>query len=138
MKNYLISNIQNILDIEGNVLGKRVCDVADTTFPVSNDYEWKQYSEVIDVYTGDWYWLDDKPVLYVRPPSVGDIKRRADELLQETDWTAIDSIADPALSDPYLVNQTAFVEWRSQIRAIALNPVIGTVFPEKPQEQWSS
>lgn len=137
MKNYLICKLQDVTDVNGIVLGKRICDVADTTFPVSNDYEWKQYSDFVDIYTGDWYWTD-KPVSYVPPPSLDDIKRRADQLLQETDWTAIDSIADPALSDPHLVNQAAFIEWRSQIRVIALNPVVGVVFPEKPQEQWSS
>jgi hypothetical protein len=69
MKNYLICNIQDVIDIEGNVLGKRVCDVSDTIFPVSNDYEWKQYGEWFDIYTGQWYWLSDKPNEYV-PPSI--------------------------------------------------------------------
>lgn len=68
MKNYLIVNIQDVIDVEGNVLGKRVCDVSDETFPVSNDYEWKEYSEFIDIYTGVWYWTD-KPIQYV-PPAI--------------------------------------------------------------------
>jgi hypothetical protein len=67
MKNYLICNIQDVIDIEGNVLGKRVCDVCDATFTVSNDYEWKQYEELFDIYTGAWYWSDDKPVEYIPP-----------------------------------------------------------------------
>jgi hypothetical protein len=67
MKNYLICNIQDVIDIEGNVLGKRVCDVSDTTFPVSNDYEWKQCAELFDVYTGQWYWADEKPGEYIPP-----------------------------------------------------------------------
>jgi hypothetical protein len=67
MKNYLICKIQDVIDVDGNVLGKRVCDVSDTTFPVSNDYEWKQYVEFLDIYTGQWYWLGDKPVEYVAP-----------------------------------------------------------------------
>jgi hypothetical protein len=66
MKNYLICNIQDIIDVDGNILGKRVCDVCDATFPVSNDYEWKEYSEYFDVYTGQWYWTD-KPTEYVAP-----------------------------------------------------------------------
>jgi hypothetical protein len=66
MKNYLICNIQDVTDVDGNILGKRVCDVADATFPVSNDYEWKQYAETFDVYTGAWYW-SDKPTEYVAP-----------------------------------------------------------------------
>jgi hypothetical protein len=68
MKNYLICNIQDVIDIDGNVLGKRVCDVSDNTFPVSNDYEWKQYAEYLDIYNNEWYWADDKPVEYIPPP----------------------------------------------------------------------
>jgi hypothetical protein len=67
MKNYLISNTQEVIDIEGNVLGKRVCDVSDVTFPVSNDYEWVQHTELVDIYTGAWYWTD-KPTEYTPPP----------------------------------------------------------------------
>jgi hypothetical protein len=66
MKNYLICNIQQLIDIDGNVLGNRICDVSDTTFSVSDDYEWKQYSEYFDIYTGAWYW-SDKPIEYVQP-----------------------------------------------------------------------
>jgi hypothetical protein len=69
MKNYLICSIQDIADVDGNILGKRVCDVSDATFPVSNDYEWEQYSEFVDIYTGNWYWTD-KPTEYVAPPVI--------------------------------------------------------------------
>jgi hypothetical protein len=67
MKNYLICNIQDITDVDGNVLGKRVCDVSDVTFPVSNDYEWKECVDFFDIYTGAWYWAD-KPTKYIPPP----------------------------------------------------------------------
>lgn len=67
MKNYLICKIQDIVDADGNILGKRVCDVTDSTFPVSNDYEWKEYAEYFYIYTGQWYWADDKPNEYVPP-----------------------------------------------------------------------
>jgi hypothetical protein len=66
MKNYLICNTQKITDIDGNVLGSRICDVSESTFPVSDDYEWQQYAEHVDVYTGQWYWTD-KPTEYVAP-----------------------------------------------------------------------
>lgn len=69
MKNYLICNIQDITDVENNVLGKRICDVSDTTFAVSTDYEWKEYQDYFDIYTGDWYW-SDKPTEYVPPTPV--------------------------------------------------------------------
>lgn len=67
MKNYLICNSQDITDIDGNFLGKRVCDVSEEMFPVGADYEWKQYEEFVDVYTGFWYWADNKPNQYIAP-----------------------------------------------------------------------
>jgi hypothetical protein len=66
MYNYLICKTQQIYDIQGNDLGSRVCDVSESTFPVSDDYEWKEYAEYFDVYTGSWYWAD-KPTEYVAP-----------------------------------------------------------------------
>lgn len=67
MNYYLISKIQNIINEEGIVLGPRVCDVAESIFPVSTDYEWKEYAQRIDIYTGYWYWADNKPNEYVAP-----------------------------------------------------------------------
>jgi hypothetical protein len=76
---------------------------------------------------------------YVYPtPTAEENKQRAVKLLQETDWVAVPDVGNPELSNPYLVNQTEFIAWRSQVRAIAVNPVEGfNVIPAKPQEQWS-
>jgi hypothetical protein len=67
-------------------------------------------------------------------------KSQASQLLTNTDWTAIPSVADPAQSNPYLTNQSAFLAYRSQVRAIAVNPPITPVtdWPTLPTEQWSS
>lgn len=62
-------------------------------------------------------------------------KQQASKLLYETDWTTIPDVADPANS-PYLTNQAEFIAWRSQIRALAVNPVVDPIFPEKPVEIW--
>jgi hypothetical protein len=62
-------------------------------------------------------------------------KKQASEFLYETDWTTIPDVADPANS-PYLTNQAAFIAWRNQIRALAVNPVVDPVFPPKPDEVW--
>jgi preprotein translocase subunit SecD len=59
-------------------------------------------------------------------------------LLQATDWTTIPDVANPSASNPYLMNQGAFIAWRSQVRALAVNPVANPVFPAQPTEQWSS
>lgn len=49
------------------------------------------------------------------------------------------SVGDSQESNPYLVNQTAFLSYRSQVRAIAVNPPATPVtnWPVLPQEQWS-
>jgi hypothetical protein len=65
----------------------------------------------------------------------GQCKEQASALLYETDWTTIPDVADPANS-PYLKNQADFIAWRSQIRALAVNPVANPVFPTKPNEVW--
>lgn len=66
-------------------------------------------------------------------------KSRAEQLLQETDWTATVDINNPQFSNPYLGNQDAFLAYRSQVRQIAINPpVIVEVWPTKPDEVWVS
>jgi len=65
-------------------------------------------------------------------------KAQATSLLQATDWTTIPDVANPSASSPYLMNQGAFIAWRSQVRALAVNPVADPVWPTQPTEQWSS
>jgi hypothetical protein len=59
-------------------------------------------------------------------------------ILSNTDWTAISSVADPAESNPYLMNRQDFLTYRSAVRTIVLNPFYDSVYPEAPTEQWSS
>jgi hypothetical protein len=77
---------------------------------------------------------------YVPPaPTAEENKQTAIKLLQDTDWTSVADVGNPEMSNPYLMNQAAFIAWRSSVRAIAVNPVAGfNVVPPKPQEQWSS
>lgn len=67
-------------------------------------------------------------------------KAQATQFLTSTDWTALPSVGDPAQSNPYLVNQAAFLLYRSQVRAIAVNPPATPVneWPILPVEQWSA
>lgn len=75
-------------------------------------------------------------VLQEEQPFV-DCKNTASQLLYRTDWTTISDVADPTKSDPYLTNQAAFVTYRSQVRALAVNPVADPVWPTMPTAQWS-
>jgi hypothetical protein len=66
-------------------------------------------------------------------------KATATSLLQATDWTCTVDITNPEYSNPYLTNQTDFLSYRSTVRAIAVNPpTTPVVFPQEPQEVWSS
>lgn len=67
-----------------------------------------------------------------------DCKAQAVAILNATDWTSIGDVGNPQMSNPYLVNQAAFITYRSQVRALAVNPVENPVFPTQPTEQWSS
>jgi hypothetical protein len=64
---------------------------------------------------------------------------QAQSLLAATDWTAIASVADPAVSNPHLTNQAEFLSYRSAVRAIGVNPpTTPATFPTVPTQQWSS
>ena len=63
----------------------------------------------------------------------------AQTLLTATDWTAIASVADPAVSNPYLTNQAEFLAYRSTVRAIGVNPpTTPATFPTVPVATWSN
>jgi hypothetical protein len=63
----------------------------------------------------------------------------AQNLLTATDWTAIASVADPAVSNPYLTNQAAFLAYRSEVRNIGVNPpTVPATFPTVPEQKWSN
>lgn len=67
------------------------------------------------------------------------VKSQASTLLSSTDWTAIASVADPAQSNPFLANQNAFLEYRNQVRVIAVNPpTYVSTWPTVPNEVWET
>lgn len=78
------------------------------------------------------------------PPSPVEIqeqnKTEAVNRLQLTDWVATVDINDPQYSNPYLANQDAFLAYRSQVRAIAVNPPTTVVdpWPVEPTTVWKS
>ena len=63
----------------------------------------------------------------------------AQTLLTATDWTAIASVADPAVSTPHLTNQAEFLSYRSAVRAIGVTPpTTPATFPTVPTATWSN
>lgn len=91
-----------------------------------------------------WSYINGQFVAPVPPtPTPEEIqaqnKATATQLLQQTDWTCTVDINNPQYSNPYLMNQDAFLAYRSQVRQIAVNPpTTPAVFPEQPQAIWSN
>lgn len=90
-----------------------------------------------------WEYVDGQFIAPPEPtPTPDELKARckaiAVSILNATDWTSIGDVGNPQMSNPYLVNQAAFITYRSQVRALAVNPVENPVFPTAPTEQWSS
>jgi hypothetical protein len=81
--------------------------------------------------------LDEATTIYIKQQIAIQNKATGKQLLSDTDWTAIPSVADPAQSTPYLINQNEFFVYRSAVRDIVLNPTWDAVFPEIPEEIWS-
>jgi hypothetical protein len=90
-----------------------------------------------------WTYVDG---VFIAPPVpaptpeelIAQCKATAQGILSNTDWTSIADVGDPTKSNPYLVNQAAFISYRSTVRNLAVNPVVDPVFPTAPTEQWSS
>jgi hypothetical protein len=118
--------------------GNLVVDVVSTEFEVASPLFWVSCNDTVFSY--QFVYKDGEFQAYIPPlPTAFENQQTAIKLLQETDWTSIPDIGNPELSNPYLTNQLEFLAWRSQVRAIAVNPVEGAnIFPPKPQEQWSS
>ena len=114
-----------------------VVEVVAKEFDVALPLYWVDCDETITAY--GYVYLNGSFEVYEPPqPTAQENKEIATKLLYETDWTSIPDVGNPELSNPYLINQTEFLAWRSQIRAIAVNPTAGyIVFPTKPKEQWS-
>jgi hypothetical protein len=128
MKNY--AQIENNLVV--NLLLIDESNIPDWLIPPT-------YIETDTAKIGDTY-VDGEFIPYVAPPpSAEENKQTAINLLQQTDWTSVADVGNPDMSNPHLMNQAEFIAWRSQVRAIAVNPVAGAnIFSSKPQEQWSS
>lgn len=62
------------------------------------------------------------------------------DAITQSVWASIPAVADPAQSNPYLSNQAAFLDYRSQVREIAVNPPSTPVtdWPVLPQEVWTN
>lgn len=101
-----------------------------------------QFIEAPDEVTFNWSLVNGEwvaPTPAPQPSQQETNKKEAVQRLNDTDWTTIPDVSNPELSNPYLMNADEFAFYRSQVRAIAVNPPeTPAVFPEKPNEKWSS
>lgn len=105
------------------------CQVDPSTI-FSSSYA-ANFIEAPDEVTSGWTLVDgnwNAPAIET-PNDEWHNKFKAQQLLQETDWTQI--------SDVDLVNKSDFTAYRAQLRSIVLNPQ-ATVesWPIKPEEIW--
>lgn len=130
-----------ISPLEPKADGVRIAEVQpdDKIFAVAEPLYWVTCPD--DCNADTWYFNTQiNQCVEIPPyvPSAEDNKQTAVSLLQQTDWTTIADVADPQLSNPYLANQAEFIQWRSQVRAIAVSPIAGNlgIFNQIPQESW--
>jgi hypothetical protein len=157
----LIAKVQGQTVLE---VGDYTALYPDTSFPPSGpDAEWyvenscmpvsvwlpydatTQYLEPVApyiqgeyVYTVQVAQMNAEQLAQYQASVAAGIGYQAQQLLSQTDWTTIPSVADPAQSNPYLTNQSAFIAWRSQVRAIAVTPEYTSVIPTQPVAHWSN
>jgi len=129
---------------EPRYTGYRVAQVVDSkadTFEVADSLFW---ADCADNVVADQFWYNPdnqqiEPNLLPSPPTTEENKNTAINLLQETDWTTIPDVADPAISNPYLANQQAYFDYRNIVRPYAINPVAGNInWPTQPTPIWSN
>jgi hypothetical protein len=126
--------------------GINVINVIDYDTPPSNPpagFESPIIAVQSDTAGIGWTYVDGVFIApYVPPPTpeelIAECKQKATGILQSTDWTSIADVGDPTKANPYLMNQDAFIAYRSTVRNLAVNPVTDPVFPTAPTEQWSS
>jgi hypothetical protein len=64
-------------------------------------------------------------------------KAKAIELLIATDWVEYPSVSNISFF-PHLKNQQEFIDYRINIRQLAVSPIENPTFPSLPQTIWVS
>lgn len=87
--------------------------------------------------TGSWTNITSNWPLPTPAPTAEQNKTMATVLLGKTDWVNEPDVYDPA-STPHLLNRQEFLDFRAQVRVIAVTPVAGNLnWPTMPIAQWS-
>ena len=116
-----------------------VVQVENNEFEVALPLYWVDCPD--DIVPYEYVYVDNQFAPYIPPaPTAYQNQETAISLLQQTDWTTIADVGNPQMSNPYLANQAEFIQWRSQVRAIAVSPIEGNleVLGQMPAEQWTT
>lgn len=74
-------------------------------------------------------WEAEKARLIAYQPKQ-DCKDKAKQLLSQSDWSTLPDV------QTQLSNYQDFVNYRSQLRNLVINPVENPVFPSEPEARW--
>lgn len=105
----------------------------------------ENYKNTIWVCRGNEYdgidWMDNTPkptkeeldsqwneVLSIKEKQ--ECKDKAKQLLADSDWSTLSDVQSQ------LLNYQDFVNYRSQLRDLVINPVENPVFPSEPEARW--
>lgn len=96
-------------------------------------------NEPIDNIDAYQFYFDEwnKPEPPLPPPTAEQNSKKAEFLLQETDWVNQPDVYDQSVN-PHLLNRDEFLTYRSQVRQYVVYPVAGDInWPVKPTAVWS-
>lgn len=118
-----------------SVFGPDYVDPGVQTYPITDE----QFAAIqADPDFGRWKLVNGE-LQHLPDPgaSAASNKAEAERRLAATDWVNQPDVYDPA-NTPHLTNRDAFIVYRSQVRAIAVNPVAGNLnWPTEPTAVWS-
>jgi hypothetical protein len=137
MKKALISPNEEVSAPNGTV-GARVAQVEVTSFEVAQPLFWADCPD--DCVSDQWYYVGGQciaiPPAPVPVPTAEQNAATAQAKIDATNWAVEADAADPAYP-PYLMNQQAFLDYRSQLRQYVAIPVEGDInWPTEPVAQW--
>jgi hypothetical protein len=105
-------------------------------FDISDASQVQALNELIS--TGTWTNITDNWPPAITSPTADQNKGQAIFLLSQTDWVNEPDVYD-ANNTPHLLNRQDFLNFRVQVRVIAVTPVAGNLdWPTLPVAQWSS
>jgi len=89
----------------------------------------------------DQFWYDPNTQkiepMPISIPTILQNRKRALNLLEETEWAIEPIFADSNISNPYLTNQQEFIDYQNIVKVYVNNPQEGNLdWPTMPEPIW--